>query len=123
MAEPPRVLLVDDDEAIRYVVAEALLDEGFSVRTASDGQQALALLANWRPDVIVLDLMMPGMDGWAFRAEQRARGLALDIPLVVLSASRRAPDSAEELGAAAVLAKPFELDLFLATIQRLGTPP
>jgi two-component system response regulator MprA len=116
MAEPRRVLLIEDDATIRHVVAEVLADVGFAVREAADGLAALEQLAAWRPDVIVLDLMMPGLDGRAFRAEQRARGLAAEAPLVVLSASRYAVEAGAELGAAAVVAKPFDLDDLLAAI-------
>jgi CheY-like chemotaxis protein len=118
MAEARRVLLVEDDAAIRHVVAEALADEGYAVREATDGRRALEHLAGWQPDLIVLDLMMPGMDGRAFRAEQRARGLAADAALVVLTAGRHAAGAGAELGAAAVVAKPFDLDDLLAAIDQ-----
>lgn len=64
--------VVDGDPDIRDVVADALADQGYEVRVAGDGRAALGVLAAWRPDAIVLDLMMPEMDGWAFRAAQHA---------------------------------------------------
>ena len=67
-----RVLVVDDDLSIQGFLAEALADEGYGVRTAANGREALAILREWRPDLILLDLMMPEMDGWEFRGEQRA---------------------------------------------------
>jgi DNA-binding response OmpR family regulator len=100
------------------VLHEALSDEGYDVRQAADGRAAITELQNWTPDVIILDLMMPGMDGWSFRSRQRAENLAADVPIVVLTASRRI-DEADELGAAAVLAKPFELEEILAEIDRV----
>jgi CheY-like chemotaxis protein len=93
MSDAVGVLLIEDDVHVRHVVAEALADEGYAVREAADGRAALEQLATWRPDVILLDLMMPGLDGRAFRAEQRARGLAADAPLVVLSASRHVAEA------------------------------
>ena len=102
MTSGRHVLVVEDDPVIRQVLPESLEGEGYLVREAQNGRQALDLLDGWRPDVIVLDLMMPVMDGWAFRAEQRARGLGAHVPVVVLSASRHAHASAEQLGAAAL---------------------
>ena len=86
-AAPIRVLIIDDDRDIRETLGEMLVDEGFSVEAAWNGQTALARLsAGFRPDVIVLDLMMPVMDGLTFRAmQQRDRQLA-DIPVIGLTA-------------------------------------
>jgi two-component system response regulator MprA len=121
MAEEPRVLLIEDDEAIRYVVSEALTDDGCLVRAVGGGREALALLEGWRPDVIMLDLMLPDMDGWAFRAAQRDLGRGADIPLILCTASRQAAAAAADLGAAAVLAKPFDLpDLLVAVARAAG---
>jgi two-component system, chemotaxis family, chemotaxis protein CheY len=112
------VLVVDDDPAIQYVLAEALRDDGYEVRTVTNGAEALDVLRTWTPDVIVLDLMMPLMDGWTFRTEQRARGLAVEVSVIVLSASRGAEAAAQELEAMAVLAKPFNLIDLLDTVER-----
>ena len=118
----PRVLLVDDDSLIRVTLAEALADEGYAVETAGHGREALEVLANWRPDVIVLDLMMPVMDGWAFRAEQIRLGLADSVPLVILSAARRASEAARDLSAQDCVQKPFEFDVLLDAIARAAGP-
>lgn len=115
-----RALVIEDDTVIRSVLVETLSDEGWEVREATDGQTALAELASWRPSVIVLDLAMPTMDGWAFRAEQRRRGLALDVPLVIVSASRETDLRTGELQPAAVLLKPFDLDSLVETVLRLA---
>lgn len=119
MAEGRRILVVEDEEGISRVVADLLSDEGYAVRTAANGTEALALLRAWRPDAIVLDMMMPVMDGWAFRAAQRAlpNGLAA-IPIVVLSAARDAAAHAAALGAAAAIPKPFDLDDVLTAVAR-----
>lgn len=120
MSEADRlgVLLVEDDPTIRVVLHQALEDEGYEVRQAADGRSALIELDGWLPDVIILDLMMPGMDGWSFRAEQRSQNLAVDVPIIILSASRRI-DDVSDLGAAEVIAKPFELDAILGAIERV----
>jgi CheY-like chemotaxis protein len=80
------------------------------VREAVDGESALAALEGWNPDVILLDLAMPTMDGWVFREEQRRRGLATDVPLVVVSASRETELREHDLQPSAVLLKPFDLN-------------
>ena len=84
---PIRVLIVDDDRDIRETLGELLVDEGFAVEAAWNGETALARLeAGFRPDVIVLDLMMPGMDGLAFRAAQRSHNALAAIPVIGLTA-------------------------------------
>jgi CheY-like chemotaxis protein len=115
-----RVLIVEDDDAIGSLVQQALLDEGgYEVRRAGDGVEALEVLGGWRPDVIVLDLMMPRMDGWRFREEQRRRAIADDVPVLVASASRRV-DSLDAGFAAAVIRKPFDLDELIRRVDELA---
>ena len=80
------VLLVDDDEVVRRGVRQALEPIGWRVTEAADGQEAVALLATARPDVIILDLMMPKMDGFEFLDELRERPDWQDIPVVVITA-------------------------------------
>jgi DNA-binding response OmpR family regulator len=116
-ARRARVLVVDDDAIIRRFLVEALTDDGYEVREAGDGGQALAILGDWRPNLIVLDLMMPVLDGWEFLAQQRHLAHLADIPVLVLSAAHRVQDTA--LDAAAVFAKPFDLDEVLASAKRL----
>src|SRR3712207_1505405 len=108
-----RVLIVDDDTSIRGFVTEALRDEGYEVREATNGREALGLLGQWRPHLILLDLMMPEMDGWTFRAKQlQVDGLA-HIPVIVMSASYNLRDKLEDLRPAELLPKPFDLDQLL----------
>lgn len=114
-----RVLVVDDDALIRDTLATALRDEGHAVRVAGDGRAALNTIAHWPPDVIVLDLMMPVMDGRAFRAAQRAAVDTARIPVVILSAAHEVQSRAAGLDAAAIFAKPFDLTALLDTIARL----
>jgi CheY-like chemotaxis protein len=100
------VLVVDDDPDIRELLFTALEDEGFEVVPAGNGHEALAIIETFRPDVIVLDLMMPVMDGWQFAAELRSRDE--DIPIVLLSAAE-------------IIEKPFDLSELLPKIARVAS--
>jgi CheY-like chemotaxis protein len=111
----PNVLVVDDDQAIREVIAEVLRDEGYEVVCAENGVQALdALRKNRRPDLVLLDLMMPVMSGWEVLEEIQADDQLARIPVVVVSAMN-APGVREHL------AKPIDLDRLLDTVGRLTT--
>jgi len=113
------VLLVDDDYAILDGVSEFLADEGFAVVPASNGVDALnQLRAGLRVDAIVLDVMMPTMDGWDFRAEQLADPGLRDIPVVVISACGFAQDTLQhQFSADQVLPKPLDLGGFLRVLK------
>lgn len=111
------VLVVDDQEAIRATLRTALDDEGFTVETAANGKEALDILERWKPCVILLDLMMPVMDGWTFREEQRRTGST--VPVVLLSAAGRLDEHERSLGAAATITKPFDIDRVISTIERV----
>jgi CheY-like chemotaxis protein len=101
------VLLVDDHEEARDALAMLLRNEGFAVREASDGQEALdALYDGPRPCLVVLDLMMPGMDGWEFRRRQLRSPLFARIPTVVLSGHANLSAAATGLSAHEVMPKP-----------------
>jgi CheY-like chemotaxis protein len=116
------ILLVEDDPGIRTMLAEFLTDEGYVVVTAADGAEALAHLAAspLLPKLILLDLMMPVMNGWTFRARQGSDPRWCDIPVVVLTAS---PNAAQSVAprAAGVLGKPLDLDTLLDTIQQYAS--
>ena len=109
------VLVVDDQEVIRDTLQTALDDEGFTVETAANGREALDILERWKPCVILLDLMMPVMDGWTFRAEQKRSGS--NVPVVLLSAAGELAVHQRALDAAAVIAKPFDIDRVISTIE------
>jgi len=111
------VLVVDDQEAIRDTLQVALDDEGFSVECASNGREALAIMEHWKPCVILLDLMMPVMDGWAFCEEQRRTGD--NTPVVLLSAAGELESHQRTLGAAAFITKPFDLDRVVSMIEQV----
>ena len=119
MPNAPCVLVVDDDTAIRTLLADALDGEGYEVVTAINGADALVKLAALQPDAIVLDLMMPVMDGRAFLAARRQDPRLAAIPVLVLSAAHDLGAVAPELGARACMAKPFDLDVLLAVIEHL----
>lgn len=115
-----RILVVDDDADIRGTVAEALEEEGFAVAKAENGAAALKmLLAGARPDIILLDMMMPEMDGWAFRAEQQRHPEIAAIPVIVFTAYGVPHETAAQIGAQGFLKKPLRLDELLATINRV----
>jgi CheY-like chemotaxis protein len=117
--EPKRVLVVDDEDAIRLTVADALDMEGYDVITATNGAEALAQVRTARPDAIVLDLMMPVMNGWEFLEACRREELCAGTPVLVMSAYRYLVKTAPELRANACIAKPFDLDVLLGAIERL----
>ncbi len=116
-----RVLVVDDDESISEFVRLALQDNGHEVQRALNGAEALERVREVPPDLILLDLRMPIMNGWEFSQAYRARPGA-HAPIVVLSAARDAAESAAQVDAAAYLAKPFDLRSLLDVVAHF-TPP
>jgi chemosensory pili system protein ChpA (sensor histidine kinase/response regulator) len=115
------VLVVCDHGATRMLLEGVLTPGGYAVRTAPDGAVGLVILREWRPDAIVLDVMMPGMDAPAFREGQRGLPGVADVPVLLLSATRAdaLETIARNLGVAAWLEKPFDLDALLAAVARL----
>jgi CheY-like chemotaxis protein len=118
-----KVLLVDDDFAILDGVSDLLESEGFFVASASNGIDALnQLRSGLRVDAIVLDVMMPMMDGWDFRAEQLADPVLRDIPVVVISACGFTRDTLQhQFKTHDVLAKPLDLAGFVRTLKDVCT--
>lgn len=115
----PLVLLVEDDEDIRGDLGALLEEEGFDVLTAAHGGEALsALRSGARPDVILLDLMMPTMDGWTFRAEQLADASISAIPVLLLTAA--AADETRTLGAQGCIQKPIRLEHLFSEVRRVS---
>ena len=115
----PRILVIDDDSDIREVVGEALQFAGYEVTTARDGREGLIQARSFRPTLILLDLMMPGMSGWAFRAAQLRDAALAAIPVVVVTALGTDPDIQVE----AVLAKPFRLEDLLVRVRGFAGEP
>lgn len=121
-AEPPVVLVVDDDPDILEALSEILEAEGFKIRRARHGKEALDRLEPSPPQLILLDLMMPVMDGWEFAQQLKQKALTPDIPIIVLSADRNVGTKAREIGAVGHLAKPFELNELLSLVQSSLAP-
>ncbi len=115
-----RLLVVDDDWDLVDVIDALLGDCGISVETASNGAEALQKLQRARPDAILLDLVMPVMDGASFLRTCRADPSYADLPVAVMSASVEAEAVVLELGAQVCLAKPFRMHELLAVVQQLG---
>ena len=103
----PYVIVVDDDDLVRQVVTELLTDAGYAAIGAADGQEALQLVERRPPDLVLLDLLMPRLDGWAFCAAVRERGLVL--PIALMSAVDGVHWYAARLRVAGAIKKPFEM--------------
>jgi CheY-like chemotaxis protein len=114
----PSVLVVDDDPDVRVMLETYLELEGFDVLTASNGLDALQRLRDVRPSVILLDLMMPVMDGVEFRRQQQGQPVLRDIPVVCLSARHDAQQTASRLGVTDCLAKPLDLQALISVVRR-----
>ena len=128
MSSPERgcagVLVIEDDADILHAVVQVLEDEGYAVRAAENGRVALATLREpgaRPPCVILLDLMMPVMDGWAFRAEQLRDPALARIPVIILTADGNAAEKAVLMNGAGALRKPVELLTLLEAIQPFVT--
>ena len=113
------ILVVDDDPAIRDVVADILEMSDYRVKTASNGAEALDHIRGEQPSAVLLDLMMPIMDGWEFLRRCRRQAPCAQVPVVVMSAARDVAAVARELGAQAYLTKPFDMDAVLEVVQHL----
>lgn len=113
------ILVVDDDPLVRQAICWALEDEGLPVEAAADGREALERAARHRPALVVLDVILPVMDGYEVAAELRARHG--EIPILAITASGGVAAKARRMGAFAYLSKPFEMDELLTTVLR-GQP-
>jgi DNA-binding response OmpR family regulator len=112
------VLVVDDDPAIRGLVADALRSEGYTVDLAAHGREALEAMRARKPATIVLDLMMPVMDGFSFIEACHKEQLCTGVPIVVISAVQDALKRIEEVEVHACIAKPFDLDDLVRLVGR-----
>jgi two-component system, chemotaxis family, chemotaxis protein CheY len=110
------ILVVDDDPEILAMLRDFLESEGLAVRTAANGAEALEALDDVAPALILLDMRMPVLDGWAFA--ERFHERALTYPIVVMTAAESARRWAEEIGATDFIAKPFDVNELLETIER-----
>ena len=117
-----RILIVEDDDTIRHVLIDALCDAGFAVATATDGLDAIDQLDNHTPDGILLDLMMPSMDGWRFLQTCRNDERWASIPIGLLSAAPLLHRTADAWGVQVAIGKPFELESLVSQVERLLDP-
>ncbi len=122
-----KILVVDDDPFIRALLAAWLQDAGYGVVSAGDGQQALDLVRRERPDLLLLDLMMPKLDGYGVARWLRHQEETCGLPIIVLSADVRAPQKLTGVRVDGFISKPFDLDEVLARVsehvplEQLGT--
>jgi CheY-like chemotaxis protein len=111
------VLVAEDDDVLRETLSETLRLEGYLVAGAADGAEALTALERLHPNLVLLDITMPILDGKAFTRELEARGLR--VPILVMTAANNADSLAEELDADGWVGKPFKLSELLPAIERL----
>lgn len=111
------ILVVDDDPAIVDIITQVLAAEGYVIRGCRNGLEALEALRELRPDLILLDLWMPKMDGWEFRRRQLALDGARHVPVVLLSAGGRLEEHRRSLAAAAAIPKPFDLTDLITVVN------
>ena len=115
------VLIVDDETVLREVVGDVLRDEGYAAVLAADGREALDLLASERPDLVLMDVMMPGLDGREAYLAMRSHPDLPAVPVVMTSAAV-GPDRLDP-SIAGYLPKPFDLDRLLDLVASLIGPP
>jgi two-component system OmpR family response regulator/two-component system alkaline phosphatase synthesis response regulator PhoP len=115
------VLVIDDDEDIRNTLQETLEDEGYRVLTAADGSEGLGVLDHLQPNLVLLDLFMPGMDGFHFLKVARETGRLATVPIVAVSAGDGSNARAVlQEGATRYLSKPLKLDRLLEVVRELS---
>jgi two-component system, chemotaxis family, chemotaxis protein CheY len=115
-----RVLIIEDDAPIRECIAEVLEMEGYSVTQAGDGREGLRVARERPPNLILLDLMMPKVNGWQFRDAQKEDAVLADIPVIVISAVATEPWNQLE-GVAALFPKPFDTAGLVAAVGQYAT--
>jgi len=112
------VLVVDDDTDIRDSISLLLKYEGYDVSTASNGSEGFEQLKIKRPSLILLDLMMPIMDGWQFKTEIDLNPDLKNIPIIVVSADGNIKNKSESIGVSEYLAKPIDIDSLLTMVKK-----
>lgn len=117
------ILIVEDDHDVAQSVAEVLEASGYGTGIAANGREALDYLQNTQTDLILLDMMMPVMDGWQFREEQRKLPAFDSIPVVIVTADGNARGKAEAIQADGLVSKPVTIDGLLNEVERIcGIP-
>jgi two-component system response regulator MprA len=118
MGEPKKILVVDDERQLALAVKIRLQSRGYEVMIANDGQQALEVIDRERPDLVLLDVLMPVMDGYSFLRELNTRVGRSTIPVIILTARERMKDLFELEGIADYVVKPFDHEDLLVRIER-----
>jgi two-component system chemotaxis response regulator CheY len=121
-ARSRHVLVVEDEAGVRRLLADLLTSEGYLVSEASNGLRGLDRLRDERPDIVILDLMMPVMSGFAFAEACRRMDGYQEVPIIAMSAMydlKRVEATLHALGVGACLAKPFDLDVLLSLVAKL----
>jgi CheY-like chemotaxis protein len=112
------VLVIDDDAEIRQALTEILEDENYSVSAASNGKEAIDMVSRGPcPDVILLDVMMPVMDGWHFLSARLAHPRLVEVPIIIISAGIEAEREAKKVGVFEVAKKPLHVDDLIRRIE------
>ena len=119
MAEQKKILVVDDEEQLALAVKIRLQSKGYDVVTATDGQAGLALMAQERPDLVILDVLMPVMDGYSCLRQMHTRFGRGTIPVIILTARDRMKDLFELEGIEDYVIKPFDHEDLLVRIERV----
>lgn len=112
-----KVLIVDDDRDLLDLMVFVLSAEGFPVETATDGHEALDVVERQMPDLILLDMKMPVMNGWEFAAEFH-RKYDRRAPIIVVTAAENAEKRADEIGATGWISKPFDVSQLVKIVRR-----
>lgn len=119
--ETPKILIADDEPALRSLLKTNLSFEGFETLTASNGEEALRVIRDAAPDVVLLDVMMPVMDGWQVLEElAKSDNRSTRVILVTAKASTAAQLQGWELGCDGYLTKPFDLDVMIERIVEVA---
>jgi len=118
MAQRRRILIVDDERDYADVLKDRLEFEGFEVDAAYDGLSGLEAVEGFKPDLILLDIMMPGMDGFEFASALKARGCHLPVVFVTAYGRTFSERERETVGSSPVIRKPFEADELLEVISK-----
>ncbi len=116
-ANPVRILIVDDDPTIRSVIEALLEDEGFTPVTAANGQEAVAIVRDNPPALVLMDLMMPVMNGVEAARTLKSAPETASVPIIAMSAGFILRESIDDLLADSIISKPFDLDALIANIR------
>jgi DNA-binding response OmpR family regulator len=114
-----RILIVEDQADVAQLIEVVLVGEGHTVAVAPDGARGLMMARDWDPDLILMDIMLPGVDGGTLISRLRREKETAGLPIIAMSASRTLRDRTAELEADALLSKPFDVDALLVQVQFL----